>query len=955
MDTQRFIRDDQARVPFAVIGVFLILISTFISIYLTRMDLEAATASVETLDVSDADYALAFTEADLTNSLNSAGMRALKIAGNTPVMVPAEGSPYLFDGGGVLGSTCGGTSPLDSFVELLQVFIIWYGGEKPSSDECVNISVFNERWIRNMTRHYLNKVIQSNYANDSFVYRGYVVNVQPVDGWSKVELEEVKMQLTRTVNPPVSPPGYQEGYAAYYKATVPLQISIRKLGDAQPIYSDEVHISTLINSRYPLLRDLTQEYETRINGVNAVMTETTAMSMMLTWVRGYMQYYKGSPGNIVRNADLEMVVNTALLLDQGFVFNSVDPYASVELFNNALGRTLSKDVSSEPVTLSLNLLDMACNTTGNPSVAREYYNRGKSASWINTTNISKLILREYAMENISRIADDVYTCEIVIDISRDLGEPTEGKCPSGYYHKSWGGWNPLNPQFYDTVPKADSGTLAPGTLGGGKYKLDWWRSHTCEECHKESYKCNCRSHCSGDPPSCTTSCDTCQKTVCTRTSGSDQHRIDDVIVTFKANWNSQYDVELSSPYSTSSRTTKNDVATAFYPKDVQYSGQIFNDDNLEDAYYKFYYNYYYPNGDSIIKYCPGSGCPSDSLSATITGIYDFKLKDAANNALWKIHNEIENQIHLNPNINITRYPVPSDLLRAAATDIIAKIEKNETTYHSFQTYQESDGRYSTASAKTIALAREWYVDTLKSEIDSRFNEGAELVEGSLGDQIDDKSKGIGIEGGAQAIMDTINAARGFLSGKLHIPVGLTMTAAHADKSGRVHPVGSIEAWNESVGLDVNQTPDYLSIDHETEHNGKKLYTLGIRSINPLGPTGIPILPSTPVTIVNMWTIEVQGEYIQYEVQDVDNQAYFNATTGVYEPQTYVREDASVIDPVTGETLGSNKPLKFAFITGTIIAVPPGGLGVGDKSDGFEESERFTQISKESDWWNPLSW
>jgi len=82
-------------------------------------------------------------------------------------------------------------------------------------------------------------------------------------------------------------------------------------------------VETLITSRYPLLRDLTDEFSERLKGTNAVMTETTAFAMAYTWGRGYMQYGKGTPLNIVNNSHMALILNGALLIDQGFVFNSV--------------------------------------------------------------------------------------------------------------------------------------------------------------------------------------------------------------------------------------------------------------------------------------------------------------------------------------------------------------------------------------------------------------------------------------------------------------------------------------------------------------------------------------------------------------------------------------------------------------------------------------------------------
>ena len=78
--------------------------------------------------------------------------------------------------------------------------------------------------------------------------------------------------------------------------------------------SRDITVETVITSRYPLLKDLTDEYGERLNGTNAVMTETTAFAMAYTWGRGYLQYSKNTPLNIVDNMHLALIMNGALLL-----------------------------------------------------------------------------------------------------------------------------------------------------------------------------------------------------------------------------------------------------------------------------------------------------------------------------------------------------------------------------------------------------------------------------------------------------------------------------------------------------------------------------------------------------------------------------------------------------------------------------------------------------------------
>ncbi len=86
MKRKSFLKNDSARVPFAVIGVFLILISTIISINLTRLDINMAKTMSSSLEVTSADKAIQYARADIARAVNYAGLEALKQIGETPVI-----------------------------------------------------------------------------------------------------------------------------------------------------------------------------------------------------------------------------------------------------------------------------------------------------------------------------------------------------------------------------------------------------------------------------------------------------------------------------------------------------------------------------------------------------------------------------------------------------------------------------------------------------------------------------------------------------------------------------------------------------------------------------------------------------------------------------------------------------------------------------------------------------
>ncbi|KPQ44452.1 MAG: hypothetical protein MPEBLZ_00972 [Candidatus Methanoperedens nitroreducens] len=151
-----------------------------------------------------------------------------------------------------------------------------------------------------------------------------------------------------------------------------------------------------------------------------------------------------------------------------------------------------------------------------------------------------------------------------------------------------------------------------------------------------------------------------------------------------------------------------------------------------------------------------------------------------------------------------------------------------------------------------------------------------------------------------------------------------------DENGNIYEPGKLQAWNESVTLLINQEPNFL--DAEMPYGEEQLYTLKLRNINLLGGNGVHILPTLEpwIATFNAWAIDVEGEFVKFEVQDIDNEVHPDPIFG-HEAQVYVRERGTAKDSVTNSIIGENSRIKFNFTTGTFIVVPPGKIeGVGDK-------------------------
>lgn len=277
------LKDDNARIPFAVIGVIMIIVSTVTATYLLQMESAGVSNAIADEREGELNDALACAKADIGNALNVACIYAEEEVGENPIVnISAE-----------------------------------YGR---SPDEA------NLMRLKSMAYGSLSQYLSANYRG-GFVYGDYVVDASLDESQGSIAMEPVTMNMTRTVYHPILQ--CKNKYPAYYVASAPIRLRVTKPGSTLD-YTEPYVARALVTSRYPLLKELTDEYEARLNGT-AMLTDVTAASFAYTWARGYCQYFTGEPANIVDNGDLSLITNAASLLEQGCVYNSVDPVSLASL------------------------------------------------------------------------------------------------------------------------------------------------------------------------------------------------------------------------------------------------------------------------------------------------------------------------------------------------------------------------------------------------------------------------------------------------------------------------------------------------------------------------------------------------------------------------------------------------------------------------------------------------
>ena len=309
-----FLSNDFARIPFSVIGVFLILGSSFTTIYVTQLEQENASEISSTLDFNQVDYLVRYVESDLARSLNYAGCKAFQKIGENPVIAAYDGTEYDLDLNG------------DDDVDYMEV----------------NLNI-----ARHLTMSRFNDYIRTNFMDNCYTVDGYAINVvEKVVDWEDIDVRIIEMNLDRVLNRPFDKP--QPTYKVYPVMTTTLFLDVIDVDTQKILLTKKVNVSTIINSRYLLLENMTRDFGKRLSGTTSALgVDVLAGAMGLTWVRGYSQFFLNTPNNIISNEWLEILTNGGILLEEGFVFNSADPigmvyvgYETADTIANELGYDL---------------------------------------------------------------------------------------------------------------------------------------------------------------------------------------------------------------------------------------------------------------------------------------------------------------------------------------------------------------------------------------------------------------------------------------------------------------------------------------------------------------------------------------------------------------------------------------------------------------------------------------
>jgi hypothetical protein len=392
------IYDNEAYVPFAIIGIFILLFSLLMAANLTYMDYQLAEVVYST-DASDPQHdMLDMACADISRCLNYAGMEALEWQGEHPIIQAESTSIEAWSNDGFVAR------PLNKDLEpgdTLQVQV-----ELPSNAIGAIISLFSDQervltiyddtgslnvnfnyneshslwgsssfvqevkmpedasygfgyvalkvgndveatdWfhvgtnpIKDIVAARFNEFMENNYRHDVHKAGRYILNVNGDISPDQIIIDKVNGSLRRSISQS------HDGYTIYYTLTVKdLNYTLTDI-ETGIINNGSMDVFTPVDSREPLLEQLTTEYEQELNtGVSPDIV--LGLSNIRSFTYGPWQHYAGGPLNILTGPSIAGSVNAGTVYAQKRVFDAVDPW-SLMYTGYYNGKTMYSDIKRD--------------------------------------------------------------------------------------------------------------------------------------------------------------------------------------------------------------------------------------------------------------------------------------------------------------------------------------------------------------------------------------------------------------------------------------------------------------------------------------------------------------------------------------------------------------------------------------------------------------------------------
>lgn len=963
MHPKPLLQNTQARIPFSVIGVFLILSSSFTAVYVTKLEHEKSQEIVSTLDISKAEQILHYAEADIARMLNYAGMCALKYVGENPVLYSDLSSKVAQD-------YADGSESLENDPKYI--------------DSEVEANIFNMNWARNITRVKLNEYLETNLMYNRCIREGFAINVgSNVNRWRDITFNEIPMELTRAVSLDclvTEPDNKQNGriiYPIYWEATVDLIIVLTDLSSGES-WEFSIHPQALITSRLPLLMALTYTYQDTLAGVegdffgNRLQILVTLISQIYTEARALVQWASGPTKvkNIVDNTWLKYVVNAGLVAEQFLVFNSVDPLALIDLIVHAKDLTGDadpmcnikdkQDLLQSGVSFLLDAGKDVLKTLEKDGITQE----NASDMITNPQNYTdKTTMMQASIGNLSE--DLLYDVDYIYYYHNETTVVTKDQDfyhTHGYEFTSGGKryvLGNLNRRVFDRVP--DYGTINQDVIEQIETALQETYTGTCQtnvvrnsnSWYEDGWSPGVHHSVADKHISSTDwisrACYNISKNPLT--AGEilpvDGHEEQWIVL-----WERNETWEICDKYNFTCSCCN--------------ESHIEHHTHLQEHTIYFDVTSIYPSADvidvfeekTVFGVAPHHESQTDNNLAVIRSAYPM--------VFVTIRETVLSNRSMNGRVDETTYHYGDEqdyaiewlqgsdgCVLEALNNITAMIKADDDVYGSISTqfqdytriedmdkagiailenftarcsiyllqdYYLTAGAYDSVGAKIVFIMRRWFVDRIKEALSTSPTD----------DVIDQIAEHLGTSG-YQKLHDYDKMQEHYSNvlGSLgSIQFGLAMQLSREDSAEGL-------GWSEEVAVAVDQHPNYLLFHPKVNETGaEEPWYFNVKNICLFGPTGLPLLPIGIIpwiATINVWPIEVDGAYERFKLVDTLDETHVNPLFG-HSGQIYCRERKIIEDIFcSGERIGQSTPVTFNFWTLNIGIVPPSKLPIGDQN------------------------
>jgi|GEM_PF-3942357 hypothetical protein len=371
----RFWKDSFARIPFAVIGILLIILSITISAYFNHLEYQKAMDVIEASEINRLDRRIPFLVQELNSLLNYAGLRASDYAGNHPI-------------------------------------VVWYN---KSLFKNGNYTVRENYW-RYLTYRYFEDMLESRFP---LLWEEYTVDVR-IGDWDGLSLERYNMTLDNA-----------SSVTVYYTVKIPATIIF--IHHDQSTIEYPVFLETTVTSRLPFLEWRAEEYYESINDTGMLIM-TTPMIWAIAWTKGYAQYFGKGISNVVSNSDIEKIVNLGVFVYQNQKLRAVDVDGIFELGKetgvDALKWGIKKFNRTRNMSAVIDLTELLFKSGNNPEMTSSM-----SEVTVNLSSIVDAVDLETMNRTVSEIIRGVYSADVSIEVKKHsyyLYSPHPGfEFPSG--------------------------------------------------------------------------------------------------------------------------------------------------------------------------------------------------------------------------------------------------------------------------------------------------------------------------------------------------------------------------------------------------------------------------------------------------------------------------------------------------------------------------------------------